>query len=222
MSKAIALTPSQIKHVFSVTELMTHSEGKRCALALSFAAMRVTEIALLDTKSILYPSGKIRTEIHLPAVICKRLKPRTIWLTNEKTRVIIQEWIDYRLKRKWGTVIDGEQYQGLNPSSKFLYNNRAKPYAITRKPRKMQDGSIRDYWSSDSLIDVFRVIFKKAGLHKASSHSGRKSMVTTGIMRDGRTLKQMAQILGHSDPGITLDYIDFDKEWLKEIYRIVS
>jgi hypothetical protein len=97
MSKAIALTPKQIKHVFNVTELMTHSEAKRCALALSFAAMRVTEIALLDTKSILYPSGQIRTEIHLPSEICKLLKPRTIWLTNEKSRAIIQEWIDYWL-----------------------------------------------------------------------------------------------------------------------------
>jgi hypothetical protein len=27
----------------------------------------------------------------------------------------------------------------------------------------MKNGSIKDYWSIDSLIDVFRVIFKKAG-----------------------------------------------------------
>ena len=112
MAKAIALTPKQIKHVFTVTELMTHSEAKRCALAFSFAAMRVTEIALLNTKTILYPSGQIRSEIHLPAEICKRLKSRTIWITNDKSRQLLQEWIDYRLKRRWGTIIDGVSYQG--------------------------------------------------------------------------------------------------------------
>ena len=222
MAKAIALTPKQIKHVFTVTELMTHSEAKCCALAFSFAAMRVTEIALLDTKTILYQSGKIRNEIHLPAEICKRLKSRTIWITNDKTRQLLQEWIDYRLKRRWGTVIDGDSYQGLNPRSKFLYNNRGTPYALTLKKRKAADGKIVDYYSSDSLIDLFRKVYKKAGIKSASSHSGRKSLVSTGIAKHGRTLYQMALILGHDDSSVTLDYVDFDRNYLKRAYEIVS
>ncbi len=111
----------------SICKLMTHSEGKRCALALSHSAMRVTEIALLQTKSILYPSGKIRKEIYLPASICKGLRPRTIWLTHKLPREIIQDWIDYRIKKRWGTVINGGQYQGLIPESRFLYSNRGRP-----------------------------------------------------------------------------------------------
>ena len=65
MSKAIALSKNQIKTVLSGANLMTHSESKRCALALSHAAMRVSEIALLQTKTIVNPSGQIKEEIHL-------------------------------------------------------------------------------------------------------------------------------------------------------------
>ncbi len=95
MSQALALTQKQIKRVLKTSLAMNDSEIKRCALVLSFAAMRVTEIALLETKSVITPAGHIRKEIHLPAKICKFCKPRTVWLTSEISREIIQEWINY-------------------------------------------------------------------------------------------------------------------------------
>ena len=217
MSKAKALTKSQIKHVLAICELMTHSESKRCALVLSHAAMRVTEIALLQTKSILYPSGKIREEIYLPASICKGLRPRTIWLTNKLSREIVQEWINFRIKKRWGTVINGAEYQGLIPESRFLYSNRGRPYALTKKDRLMMDGSIKTYWASDALEHIIRQIYKKAGLHQASSHSGRKSLATNAI-HNGRKLEDVARILGHKDPETTLHYIDFSDEYIVRMY----
>lgn len=169
MSKAKALTPNEINHVLTICNLLTHSEGKRCALVLSHAALRVSEIALLKTKTILFPSGEIREEIHLPAAICKHLKPRTIWLTNTTTRAVIQEWINFRINRKWGTLLDTGSYQRLNPDSKLLFSNRGRPYAMTQKPRLMDDGSTRIYWASDALEHQMRNIYKKAGFHGSSS-----------------------------------------------------
>lgn len=220
MSKSRALTKSEIKHTLSICKLMTHSEGKRCALVLSHSAMRVTEIALLQTKSILYPSGKIRKEIYLPASICKGLRPRTIWLTNKLSREIIQDWIDYRLSRKWGTVIDGNQYQGLIPDSRFLYSNRGRPYALTKKDRVMQDGSVKTYRASDALEHIIRQIYKKAGLHGASSHSGRRSFVTNAINGGVATLEQVSTILGHSDLQTTYGYMHFEDSKLAERYKL--
>lgn len=221
MAKAAALTPLEIKHTFKVTQMMTHGEAKRCALALSFCALRCSEIARLDVQTVIYPSGKIRDEIHLPSEICKGLRPRTIWLTNKKFKRYVQEWIDYRLKKRWGTVIDGEEYQGLNPKSKLLYNNRGSSYGLSLKQRVNFEGETIDYWSSDALIDVFRKVYQKAGLKKASSHSGRKSIVSTGIIK-GHSLEQMALLLGHLDPLMTLDYVDFDDNYLKRIYEIID
>lgn len=88
---------------------MRDSEIKRTALVLSHAALRVTEIALLEVQHIITKNGGIRSEINLPSRICKHLKPRTIWLSNPKSREIIQEWINFRKLMKWGTVIDSEK-----------------------------------------------------------------------------------------------------------------
>ena len=220
MCKSRALTKSEIKHALSICKLMTHSEGKRCALVLSHSAIRVTEIALLQTKSILHPSGKIRKEIYLPASICKGLKPRTIWLTNKLFREIIQDWIDCRLSKNWGTVIDGVEYQGLIPNSRFLYSNRGRPYALTKKDRLMQDGSTKTYWASDALEHIIRQIYKKAGLYGASSHSGRRSFATNAIYSGRATIEQVSTILGHSDLQTTYGYIHFDENWLAEVYKL--
>lgn len=104
MSRADALTPAEINRVLRTCVLMPHSEAKRCALVLSHAAMRVTEIALLRTEHVLFANGKIRDEIHLPANICKFLKPRTVWLSNRTSRAIIQEWVNHRLTKKMGCL----------------------------------------------------------------------------------------------------------------------
>ncbi len=220
MSKAKALIPSEINHAIKICNLLTHSEGKRCALVLSHAALRVSEIALLQTKTVLFPSGEIREEVHLPAAICKHLKSRTIWLTNKTTRAVIQEWIDFRIKRKWGTVLGAVEFQQLNPNSKFLFSNRSRPYAMTKKPRLMDDGTTKIYWASDALEHQMRNIYKKAGFYGSSSHTGRKSLVTNSIILHGRSLEQMARILGHSDAETTLHYVEISPKRLEEMYSV--
>ncbi len=83
MSRANSLSPKQIKRVLQTCQLMQHGQAKACAIALSHAALRVSEIARLDVQTVLYPSGAIREEINLPSKICKRLKPRTRTLSNQ-------------------------------------------------------------------------------------------------------------------------------------------
>ncbi|MGR6778089.1 Phage integrase family protein [Moritella viscosa] len=103
MSKADSLTPKEINRVLNTCQLMPNAESKRCVLVLSHAAIRISEIAQIQVKTILYQqSGKIRDEIYLPSAICKNLRPRSAWLTNSKTKKIIQTWIDIRLSKKWG------------------------------------------------------------------------------------------------------------------------
>ena len=122
MSQADSLTPKQINRVLKTIDLMQSCEMKKAVIVLSHSCLRITEIALLETKSIIYPSGKIRSEIFLPAKICKNLKPRSAWINNAKTKKILQVWINYRIKKRWGTVINATEYQGLNPNSKFIFS----------------------------------------------------------------------------------------------------
>lgn len=218
MSRADALTPAQINRVLKTCQLMQHSEGKRCAVALSHAALRVTEIALLKTEHVLFANGKIREEIHLPANICKLLKPRTVWLTNKTSRAIIQEWIDHRLVKKWG-VSGRADYQGLLPASRFLYTVRGAPYSLQPKPRILDSGEVREYWACDSLEQAMREIYKKCGLHSASSHSGRKSLCTNAVI-SGVDIEVVARILGHASAETTIDYVVIQLERIKQMCEI--
>jgi hypothetical protein len=102
MSKASSLHPKQINRVLRSCKAMQHGQAKACAIALSHVALRVTEIALLDVKTVLLPSVQISEEVHLPSRICNNYKSRTIWLANPTSRKIIQDWIDYRLLKTIG------------------------------------------------------------------------------------------------------------------------
>lgn len=219
MSKAEALTRAQIKKVMKKIDLMNDSETKKAAMVLSHAGMRVSEIARIDVKTLLYPSGKIREEVFLPAKICKMLKPRTMWLSNKKGREAIQELIDYRIKRKWGLSLNDDRYQGLIGDSKLLYNNRGRSYSLSNKKRTLVDGTIKIYKACDALEDVFRKIYKRCGLHGASSHSGRKSLATNAAEK-GVPLKDIARILGHDDPEMSLHYIQINKKPLQQCYEV--
>ncbi|NRB79143.1 MAG: site-specific integrase [Saccharospirillaceae bacterium] len=219
MSKADSLTSKQINRVLRTCQLMPNSQSKRCVLVLSHAAVRVSEVAQIQVKTILYPSGKIKDEIYLPSAICKNLKSRSAWLTNPKSKQIIQEWIDYRLSKKWGVMPGSTEFQGLNPNSKLIFSNRGCSYSLQNKKRIMQDGTIKIYRACDSLEQQLRSIYKQCGLSSASSHSGRKSLVTNAIIA-GVELEQMARILGHASTETTISYVVVDQKRIKEMYKL--
>jgi len=219
MSKAIALKPRQINNVLRKIELMQDKETKKAAIAISHAGLRVSEMARLEVQDIMYPSGKLKTEVFLRAAICKGLKPRTIWLSNKKTQQIIQELIDYRLKKRWGTSLNPKEYQGLIPESRLLYNNRGRPFALITKQVEMADGSIQSYKACETLRAMIQGIYNRCGFKKASSHTGRKSLATNAALR-GVKLSEIAAILGHEDEEMTLEYICIDQQRIKKAYEV--
>lgn len=213
MSQSRSLSPKQINRTLETCKLMQSSEAKRCALVLSHAACRVTEIALIRIDDVITPKGQIKTEVYLRSKICKNLKARSIWLSNPLAREIIQQWLDYRRSKAWGMIANSDQYQGFNPASQLIFNNRGRGYSINPKKRKLQNGEIKTYFACDALEAQIRSIYKRCGLHGASSHSGRRSLVSNAVLK-GVSLQQLAVILGHSDESTTLLYCDVDSKRL--------
>ncbi|SGZ01847.1 Integrase family protein [Moritella viscosa] len=197
---------------------MTQPESKRAVIALSHCAIRISEIGQLTVKTVLFPSGKIKDEIFLPASICKNLRPRTAWLSG-KTKKIIQEWIDHRKSKKWGVMPNSFEFQQLNPNSKLIFSCRGYSYSIQDKKRIMKDGTIKIYKACDSLELVVRAIYKKCGLSSASSHSGRRSLVTNAAL-SGVDLEYLSMILGHRSIETTIIYVEISKTRLKEMYKL--
>ena len=210
-AKAKSLTPSQIKKLLSRCQLMQNAELKRLVLALSFSTLRVSELARITVDDALMPTGKIKDEIYLRSSLCKRRKPRSIWL-SQLAKQMIQEWICYRQSRNWATTFD-DAYQGLNPRSKLVLNNRGRSYSMKRKTRVNQGGERVDYMACDVLELMIRNVYRRTGFIGCSSHTGRRSY-GTNMNAQGVDLSAIQRVLGHSEPSMSLEYIDVSSSQL--------
>ncbi|HDY7982791.1 tyrosine-type recombinase/integrase [Vibrio vulnificus] len=204
-AKAKSLTPSQIRKLLDRCQLMQNPELKRVVLALSFSTLRVSELAQITVDDVIIPTGRIKDEIHLRASLCKRRMPRSVWL-SKLAKQMIQEWVDYRKARNWATTFD-DRYQGLNPSSKLVLNNRGRSYSMKRKTRINQAGEHIDYAACDVLELMIRNVYQRCGLKGCSSHTGRRSY-STNMNAQGVELSAIQRALGHSEPSMTIEYID--------------
>lgn len=211
MRKARSLTPSQIKKVLKKCLLMQEPELKRAALVLSLSTLRVSELAQITISDLLLPTGEIKTELHLRAALCKRRRPRTVWL-SQQTKLILQEWLDCRKRRKWAVTFDSD-YQGLNPKSKVLLNNRGRSFSMKRKTRYNQNNECVDYAACDVLELSLRNIYQRCGYYGASSHTGRRSYASN-MNAAGVPLETIQRALGHKDPSMSIEYIDVYKNQL--------
>jgi len=109
MPKARSLSPSQLNRVLKRCLLMPNAELKRAALVLSFSTLRVSELAQVTIKDLMLPTGELKSELPLRAALCKRRKPRTIWLSSQ-ARQLLQEWLNYRKCKRWG-LSSSDEYQ---------------------------------------------------------------------------------------------------------------
>ncbi|CAK2502012.1 putative site-specific recombinase [Vibrio crassostreae] len=212
-AKAKSLTPSKIRKLLVRCQLMQNPELKRVVLALSFSTLRVSELAQLTVDDVLMPTGKIKEEIYLRASLCKRRKPRSIWL-SKLAKQMIQEWVDYRKSHNWATTFNNT-YQRLNPLSKLVLNNRARSYSMKRKTRINQAGEQVDYQACDVLELMIRNIYQRSGLKGCSSHTGRRSY-GSNMNAQGVELNAIQRALGHSEPSMSLEYIDISTNQLSK------
>ncbi|ELL0578550.1 tyrosine-type recombinase/integrase [Vibrio fluvialis] len=212
-SKAKSLSPTEIKKLFTRCQLMQNPELKRVVLALSFSTLRVSELAQITVDDVITPTGKVKDEIYLRASLCKRKKARSIWL-SKLSKQMIQEWIDYRKARNWATTFD-DSYQGLNPLSKLVLNNRGRSYSMKRKTRINQTGDRVDYSACDVLELMIRNLYQRTGFKGCSSHTGRRSY-GTNMNAQGVELSAIQRALGHSEPSMSIEYIDISPEQLSK------
>jgi site-specific recombinase XerD len=216
-SKAKSLSPSQIKKVLLRCSLMQNPELKRLVLALSFSTLRVSEVAQITIDDALTPSGIIKSEVHLRAALCKKHRPRSIWI-SQLTKKILQEWFNYRKANHLATTFN-DAYQGLNPASKVVLNSRGRSYSMKRKIRINKAGKEVQYLACDSLELMIRNCYQRVGLKGCSSHSARRSY-GTNMNAQGVELNLIQRALGHKDMSMSLEYIDISGEQLSKAAEV--
>lgn len=75
-------------------------------------------------------------------------------------------------------------------------------------------------FSPNSLCQVFLRLYDEAGLDKATSHSGRRTFITT-LAHKGVNVRVLAALAGHSSIATTQRYIELNENVLRAAVELI-
>lgn len=134
----------------------------------------------------------INPEDFYPPVRKHKGKSRDLPMVDAALREALTDYLRVRL----------EKAGSLRPSSPLFITQKGGPYS----PNTLQDHMalmLRDW----------------TGIEKASSHSGRRSLITNVIHKQKKSVKVAQKIAGHVNPSTTLIYEEPPEELLEEAMR---
>jgi integrase/recombinase XerD len=192
--RAAVLTPAQVKLVFRVARSrVRHADRAEVAFALSFGlALRAKELASLTWADVYEPGGNVRQVLHLKANYTKGAKTRDVFLSAPPLRKILATYGEkYRLQSEHASATP------LFPSQK------------------------RGHMTACSMARFLKTIYQEAGVAGATSHSGRRTLIT-GLAERGIDLKAIAEIAGHASVRTTAIYVEANPTRLARIMKDVT
>lgn len=115
---------------------------------------------------------------------------------NEARTVYVSE----RLRKEIAAYVKCTEF--LNRNSKLFYTQK------------------RDGFSANTLTQFFHHLYKRAGIAGASSHSGRRSFITT-LSERGVSARVLMTLAGHKNLSTTQRYIDVRDDMLRNAVELV-
>ena len=191
MKQAKTLTAAELRRVLDYIATRKHAARNRALVLCShWAGMRVGEIASLLYTDVVDTDGTIRSEILLTSEQTKGNEARTVFL-NERLR---KELAAYIKQTPFST----------HPKTKLFYTQK-----------RQLDG-----FTANTLTQHFHYLYKNVGLVGCSSHSGRRSFVTT-LAAKGISVRVLAALAGHKSIATTQKYIDVNDEMKRNAVELV-
>lgn len=74
-------------------------------------------------------------------------------------------------------------------------------------------------FTANTLQKWFKALYDKAGIHSASSHSGRRTFITR-LIEQGADIKAVSRLAGHANIVTTAIYVEDNPERLKRISNL--
>jgi integrase/recombinase XerD len=192
--RAAVLTRAQVRHVFRVARARgRYADRAEAVFALSVGlGLRAKELAALKWADVYEADGKVRPVMHLKAAYTKGAKTRDVFVSSPSLRKVLARYSEER----WLMSATASQ-TALFPSQKGGYMTPA------------------------SMARFLKYLYREAGLTSASSHSGRRTLIT-GLAERGVDLKAIAEIAGHSTIRTTAMYVESNPKRLARILQDVT
>lgn len=139
--------------------------------------------------------AEIDPETFYPPVKRHKGKSRDLPLVDEDLRQALSDYLVVRLERD----------PGAQPSDPLFITQKGGPYS----PNTLQE-------------HMAMMLREWAGIEKASSHSGRRTLITDVIHGQKKSVKVAQKIAGHVSPSTTIIYEEPPEEELADALRNVS
>ena len=112
--------------------------------------------------------------------------------------------------------LDAQRTKGKHARTVFLGDKLRKEIAAYAKTLDGQQGQLfrtqkRAHFTANSLCQTLKAIYAQAGMDGASSHSGRRSFITT-LASKGVGVRVLASLAGHRSIATTQLYIDVNDD----------
>ena len=124
-------------------------------------------------------------------------------------------------------VLSKEQIKGSKARRVFLSQRLRKELDMYLRQTKLRNGCASLFqsqkgkaFSANTMCQLFLNIYSQCGIEGASSHSGRRTMIT-GMAEKGVGVRVLAEIAGHSSIAITQRYVDVNDEQMRAAIELI-
>ena len=189
-TRAKMLTPDQIERVLATVRAGNHAERDVVLVYLSFACgLRAQEIAGLKwRRNVFDAEGRVSTLLHVTKDIGKRTTERTIPIRPE-LRVALNR---LRMRR---------------PDDNYVVHALTEPYTNSERGGELNRGQV----DPNTLVQYLRRLYRDCGLRGCTSHSGRRTFITTLARRCNEanaSIRDVQILAGHKSLETTAGYIE--------------
>ena len=192
MPQAKTLSERELKIVLATVSQCRHAARNRALILTSFwTGMRVGEMASLKIADVVNEDGTIKSEIRLAAEQTKGSKGRVVMLGD-------------RIRKELAV---------------YMATFNTCNTCCTQQPFFFSQRS-RDGFTANTLCQHFAAMYKDAGLSGASSHSGRRTFITT-LAHKGVGVRVLMALAGHQNMSTTQRYIDLNDEMMKVAVNLI-
>ena len=198
MKQARTLNEKELNLLLLYINTRKHAARDRAMVLMTFyAGTRISEVAATKIKDVLAADGTIKHEINLTAEQTKGKHSRTVVLP-EKLRKELQAYLQ--------TIYSSKELIALSYSDAI--NN---PLFATQK---------RSGFDRNTACYHFHMLYKAAGIDGASSHSGRRTFLTS-LSSKSVPLRVLMELAGHRQAQTTMRYIDVTQDMKRAAVALI-
>ena len=195
--RSVALSDADLDHVVAITRAHSNFRARDVAMlyVLFATGAKPLEVARLEVGDYLEEGGSVRVESTLRAQAAINGAARPLYFANVKLVAAIDEYLVERLRNGQGAGRSGA-YRGLAPDSRLFLTAEGEPMAVHAE---VCGGGLQH--KCRSVLEIYRRIFRKAGLPGISALSARRTMARR-LTERGCAIEQVGQVLGISSQAV--------------------